>query len=167
MAIFQKKRDPILDREAKLERELAEVKARIRELDATLRSEAEAAPKMRSTARPGSGAAPARPVDEPGWEDLRPRGPGNPFTEPRTAVRHDAKGTARFDLVGTLRAWGSRLRRKPSRNPELVTYLAAGGIQGLPALRHERRVARNRFFIICAALAVVFLGIIYWWPAGR
>lgn len=167
MAIFQKKHDPILEKEARLKQQLAEVKARIREERARLRDEAEAATKVPSRPLAGAGTPPTRPAHEPDLEDLRPHGSDNPFNEPRTAVRHDARGTARFDLVGTWRAWWSRLRGKPSPNPELITYLAAGGIQGLPALRHERRVARNRFFIVCAALALVFLGIIYWWPSGR
>jgi hypothetical protein len=41
-----------------------------------------------------------------------------------------------------------------------VSYLAAGGIQGLRPLRREKRVARNRFFVLVAFLFFVLLGIL-------
>jgi len=167
MALFQKKRDPILEREARLKSELAEVEARIRKLDAELRRKAEAEPKVRSTTRPGvpTPAAAESPLAEPALEDLRPLAAKNPFETDAATARLNAQGMARFDLAGTLRRWWDRLRGKPRRNPrnpQLVTYLAAGGIEGLPALRHERRVARNRFLLVCAALTVLLVGIFYY-----
>jgi len=45
-------------------------------------------------------------------------------------------------------------------NPKLVHYLAAGSMQGLRPLRYEKRVARNRFFLLAAIVFVVLFGII-------
>jgi len=39
----------------------------------------------------------------------------------------------------------------------LISYLAAGSIQGLRPLRYEKRVARNRVF----ALTLVFLFVVW------
>jgi hypothetical protein len=102
-------------------------------------------------------------VGESGLEDLRPPGARNPFDAGGAPARFNARGVARFDLPATVRRGLERLRGRPPRNPRLVTYLAAGGIEGLPALRHERRVARNRFLLACGGLMIVFLGIFYWW----
>ena len=40
-----------------------------------------------------------------------------------------------------------------------MSYLAAGGIQGLSPLRREKRVARNRFIVLVSFLFLVLLGI--------
>ena len=51
--------------------------------------------------------------------------------------------------------------RGPSTtNPKLVSYLAAGGIQGLRPMRYEKRVARNRFMALVVILFMTLLGII-------
>jgi cell division protein FtsB len=39
-----------------------------------------------------------------------------------------------------------------------VSYLAAGGIQGLRPLRYEKRVARNRFIFFVVILFLALLG---------
>jgi len=51
-----------------------------------------------------------------------------------------------------------RLFRGPSTtNPKLVSYLAAGGLPGLRAMRYEKRVARNRFIVLVCFLVLVLL----------
>ena len=42
----------------------------------------------------------------------------------------------------------------------LVSYLAAGGIQGLRPLRYEKRVARNRFIVFTLILLVLLIGLL-------
>ena len=56
---------------------------------------------------------------------------------------------------------GIHLRGPSTNNPKLVSYLAAGGIQGLRPLRYERRVARNRFLALATFILLLLLGIIY------
>jgi hypothetical protein len=40
-----------------------------------------------------------------------------------------------------------------------VNYLAAGGVQGLRPLRYEKRVARNRFFVLVVVVTAVLVGL--------
>ncbi len=39
-----------------------------------------------------------------------------------------------------------------------MSYLAAGGLQGLRPLRYEKRVARNRFIALVLLLFLILLG---------
>jgi hypothetical protein len=48
-----------------------------------------------------------------------------------------------------------------------VSYLAAGGVQGLRPLRKEKRIARNRFIMFTVFLFLMLLGIIYVFVRGR
>ena len=51
--------------------------------------------------------------------------------------------------------------RGPStNNPKLVSYLAAGGIQGMRPLRREKRIARNRTIALAIMLLLILLGMI-------
>jgi len=54
----------------------------------------------------------------------------------------------------------NHFRGPSTTNPKLVSYLAAGGIQGLRPLRYEKRVARNRFILLVAVLFVILLGLV-------
>lgn len=167
MAWFEKRKDPLLERESRLKAQLADVAAQIEELNAEIH-QAEASPKWRSTARPHSAsAAPPEPAAPVAFEELRQKQPGRGGRKAATPARLNAQGVAKFDLAGMVRRWRQKLRPKNPRQPQLVTYLAAGGIQGLPALRHEKRVARNRFLLLCAAFLVALAGIGYWWTNLR
>jgi hypothetical protein len=66
----------------------------------------------------------------------------------------------KYDLPALLRRIRNHFRGPSTTNPKLVSYLAAGGIQGLRPLRYEKRVARNRFILFFAVLFLVLLGII-------
>lgn len=52
-------------------------------------------------------------------------------------------------------------------NPRLVSYLAAGGVQGLQPLRKEKRVARNRFILFVVFLMLVLLGTLWMFLHNR
>jgi hypothetical protein len=54
-----------------------------------------------------------------------------------------------------------QFKSTPAANPKLVSYLAAGSIQGLRPLRKEKRVARNRCVALAILLLLAFLGIYY------
>ncbi|MCB1126798.1 MAG: hypothetical protein KDM81_09900 [Verrucomicrobiae bacterium] len=167
MAWFEKRKDPLLERESRLKAQLAEVESQIAELDAAMQQTAPE-PKWRSTARPRAAAAASQEADNRATlEDLRQPRPGREARKPVSPARLNSQGVAKFDLAGMIRRWKQRFRRQSPRQPQLVTYLAAGSIQGLPALRHEKRVARNRFLLLCAAFLVVSAGIWYWWRGLR
>ena len=54
----------------------------------------------------------------------------------------------------------SQFRGRSAANPKLVSYLAAGSIQGLRPLRYEKRGARNRFIVVTVVFIFIVLGII-------
>ena len=69
-------------------------------------------------------------------------------------------GVRKYDLPGFLGRLRQHFRRPTTSNPRLVTYLAAGGVQGLRPLHYEKRVARNRFIVLVVVLFLVLLGVI-------
>jgi hypothetical protein len=162
MAWFKKKPDPISDRARVLNNEIAELEAKIQRLDAQLQRN-EVQPRLRSTAIPQgetvnhSSSEPVSrfvsAVQEPIFEEID-RDPLSPPGEPFTTPEHyNELGVRKYDLPALLRKVRNLFNGPSTTNPKLVSYLAAGGIQGLRPLRYEKRVARNRFI----ALVVVFL----------
>jgi hypothetical protein len=67
-------------------------------------------------------------------------------------------GVRKYDLPALLRRIRDHFRGPSTTNPRLVSYLAAGGIQGLRPLRYEKRVARNRFIFFFIILFLAMLG---------
>lgn len=168
MPWFRKKPDPISDRARVLNDEIARLDAQIKELGTQLQ-QGQSQPRLRSTAFPHVGpvnhpapATPTPPVppaaEEPIFEEvgqglLKARG------EPATTPDHyNELGVRRYDLTALLRRIRDHFRGPSTTNPKLVSYLAAGGIQGLRPLRYEKRVARNRFIGFVIVLFLVLLG---------
>jgi hypothetical protein len=122
-------------------------------------------PRLRSTALP-HGATVARTHEppppppaapEPVFEEVKPV-----RTDDETAPtdQFNDLGVRKYDLPGFLGRLRQHFRRPTTSNPRLVTYLAAGGVQGLRPLRYEKRVARNRFIVLVVVLFLVLLGVI-------
>jgi len=167
MAWFKKKPDPISDREQALNQEIAELEAEIKRLDAKVERDP-AQPRLRSTALPRgstvghevSEEAPRSAPHEPIFEDVD-RDPLKPATDPSSTPEHfNELGVRKYDLPALLRRIRSHFRGPSTTNPKLVSYLAAGGIQGLRPLRYEKRVARNRFIALVTVFFFILLGII-------
>ena len=72
----------------------------------------------------------------------------------------DRNRATHYDLLALLRRFRNQFRGPSTTNPKLVSYLAAGGLQGLRPLRYEKRVARNRFIALVIVLFLTLLGII-------
>ena len=166
MAWFKKKPDPISDRARMLSAEIDELEAEIQRLDAQLQRD-QAHPKLRAPALPqganvahavsDEGSPPAPPVHEPIFEDVD-RAPLAPVKEPAaTRDRYNELGVRKYDLPALLRRLRGFFHGPSTTNPKLVSYLAAGGIQGLRSPRYERRVARNRFILLVAFLFFLLL----------
>ncbi|MGO8928215.1 MAG: hypothetical protein ACLQU3_15200 [Limisphaerales bacterium] len=168
MAWFRKKPDPISDRARALNDEIARLDAQIKELGAQLQH-GHSQPRLRSTALPHgstvSHAAPTPPASpapaatgEPIFEEvaqdlLKPR------SEDATTPEHyNELGVRKYDLPALVRRIRDHFRGPSTTNPKLVSYLAAGGIQGLRPLRYEKRVARNRFIASVVFLFLLLLG---------
>jgi len=173
MAWFKKKIDPISEHERALADEIAELDVQIKHLGAQLQRD-QSQPRLRSTAVPHGAtigrsppantppaAAPRAPAGhEPIFEEL-----GQDLLKARhetttTPGHYNELGVRKYDLPALVRRLRNHFRGPSTTNPKLVSYLAAGGIQGLRPLRYEKRVARNRFIALVAILFVILLGLI-------
>jgi hypothetical protein len=167
MAWFRKKPDPISDRARALNEEIARLESQIHALDAQVQRD-QSQPRLRSTALPQGNtlghvtpapAAPPPPAPhEPIFEEV-----GQNLLEGRsdagaTPEHFNELGVRKYDLPALLRRIRGHFRGPSTSNPKLVSYLAAGGIQGLRPLRYEKRVARNRFIFFVIILFLALLG---------
>lgn len=166
MAWFRKKPDPISDRARALSGEIAALEEQIQRLDSQLQRD-QTQPRLRSTAVPSGAGVPYTdagpqplPAHEPIFEEvhldrLQARGEA-----PSTPDHYNELGVRKYDLPALLRRMRNHFRGPATTNPKLVSYLAAGGIQGLRPLRYEKRVARNRFIALVVVLFMILLGLI-------
>ncbi len=158
-----KKSDPISERARALNDQIASLEAEIKRLDNQLQHTP--APRLRSTAVPhGATVAraseplpPAHAAHEPVFEEVKPLRPADETTSPD---QFNEFGVRKYDLPGLFGRLRQHFRRPTTSNPRLVTYLAAGGVQGLRPLRYEKRVARNRFILVVIALFLILVGIL-------
>ncbi len=155
MSWFKKKPDPISDRARQLSSEIAKLEAHIKELDA--KAQQNPGPKLRSTAMPHSQhASEAGPTHDPIFEQVHP---ATPKGEGDTPDHYNELGVRKYDLPALINRIKNHLRGPSTTNPKLVSYLAAGGIQGLRPLRYEKRVARRRTVVLVVFLFLMLLGI--------
>ncbi len=166
MGWFKKKADPISDRARALNEQIAALEAQIKHLDTKLDA-GSSAPRLRSTTMPQGAAAPGHVPQPPA-----PAKPSEPIfeavdqnrlkarTEPASTPEHyNELGIRKYDLAAFLRRVRNHFRGPSTSNPKLVSYLAAGGIQGLRPMRYEKRVARNRFLLVFIGLLLLLVGV--------
>ena len=170
MAWFRKKPDLISDRERALSDEIAQLEVQIKELDGQMQRN-HSQPRLASTALPHgasvahaasapSAGTSAPVVHEPYFEETQ-RDWSKAQEETSTAPEHfNDLGMRKYDFPALLRRIRDQFRGPSTTNPKLVSYLAAGGIQGLRPLRYEKRVARNRFIVFVGFLVLVLVGIL-------
>jgi hypothetical protein len=170
MAWFRKKADPISDRARALNEEIAELEAQIQKLDGRLQRN-HSHPRLRSTALPhgstvnhasqsSNSTSTGPPPQEPIFEEVD-RNRLKAQAEAAAAPHHDEDlGVRKYGFSALLRRFRGHFHGPPTTNPKLVSYLAAGGIQGLRPMRYEKRVARNRFIALVVILFFTLLGII-------
>jgi len=155
--------DPINERARALNDQIASLEAEIRRLDSQLQHTP--VPRLRSTAVPHGATvvrsvppAPPPPPSEPVFEEVKPM---RPPAQADTPEHFNELGIRKYDLPGFFERLSRHFRRPTTSNPRLVTYLAAGGVQGLRPLRYEKRVARNRFIFFAGALFLLLLGTLW------
>ncbi len=166
MALFKKKPDPISDRARALNSEIAALEAQIRKYETRLERSAPVptapgASAARAHAPSGFSARQPSPARrEAPWEEVDHR----PLTADaglsNDIVHVNELGIQKYDLPGLLSKVRGFFRAPTTSNPKLVSYLAAGGIQGLRPLRYEKRVARNRFIVFALILLVLLIGLL-------
>ncbi len=173
MAWFKKKADPISDRARVLGDQIDELETQIRKLDAELQNPP-SQPRLRSTAVPHGAtlnhsprvaqSAPtplsALSAHEPIFEEVDSDRLTARIEVTSTPEHYNDLGVRKYDLPALLRHLRNHFHGPSTTNPKLVSYLAAGGIQGLRPLRYEKRVARNRFIALVVILFVILLGLI-------
>jgi hypothetical protein len=169
MPWLKKKADPISERARVLNSEIASLESEIQKLDSQLQN-GSAQPRLRSTAfpsavsrtesQPDSEVASSRRTEEPIFEEVAPNRLEAKAEQPTTPEHYNALGVRKYDLPALFRRVQNHFRGPSTTNPKLVSYLAAGGIQGLRPLRYEKRVARNRFIVFVVFLFLVLLGVL-------
>jgi len=177
MAWLRRKPDLISDRARALNDQIARLESQIKALDTQLQHD-HSPLRLRSTALPqGStvsrrapeAVSPAAPAaEEPIFEEvdqdlLKARGE----EAASTPEHYNELGVRKYDLQALLRRIREHFRGPSTTNPKLVSYLAAGGIQGLRPLRYEKRVARNRFMFFVVILFLALLGTLWVFLKGH
>ena len=167
MGWFTKRPDPISERARALNGEIARLESQIKELGSHLQQD-QYQPRLRSTALPHGGtlshATPAPPPPpppaqhEPIFEEVGHEVLEGGSEAGTTPEHFNELGVRKYDLSALLRRIRDHFRGPSTTNPKLVSYLAAGGIQGLRPLRYEKRVARNRFIFFVIMLFLALLG---------
>jgi hypothetical protein len=172
MGWLKNKPDPVSDRARALTDEIEELEAQIKRLNNRAQRN-DSRPRLRSTAMPGGqtlNRAPSVPVPEaPAPPEISA---AEPIFEPvdrdrlkgeavKTTPQHfNELGVRKYDLPALWQRIRTHFRGPSTPNPKLVSYLAAGGIQGLRPLRYEKRVARNRFIALVLFLFAMLLGVV-------
>jgi hypothetical protein len=170
MGLFKKKSDPLSDRARALNQEIAQLEAQIKKLDSRMQKD-DSQPRLRSTALPhgttvshqndADPAPPAASPQEPIFEEIdRDRLKPPAAASEETPQHFNDLGMRKYDLAALFKRWRNHFQGPSTTNPRLVSYLAAGGIQGLRPLRYEKRVARNRFIALVIVLFLTLLGIV-------
>jgi len=176
MAWLKKKPDPLSDRACALSTEIASLEAQIKRLDAQLQR-GQSHPRLRSTAVPHGATVPHTtsttalpPVPaprEPIFEEVDQARLKERQDHASTPEHYNELGVRKYDFPALLSRVGNLFRGPTPMNPKLVSYLAAGGVQGLRPLRKEKRVARNRVIALAVFLFLMGLGVVYMFVRSR
>ena len=177
MGWLHKKSDPVTERARALNSEIAALEAQIKQLDGQLQR-GSSHPRLRSTAVPHGAtirhatldaepAAPPAGATEPVFEEVSQERITSRSESINAPELFNELGVRKYDLPALLRRLRHFFQGPNTSNPKLVSYLAAGGVQGLRPLRKEKRVARNRFIFFAALLFLGLFGILWWFLRTR
>jgi hypothetical protein len=153
MGLLRRKTDPLSDRARELSSEIASLEQKIRAYENNL---------QRLQPPPG-GPGPRNDFARGGdlnLEQIGRRPLADDLELERDIVHVNELGVQKYDLPGLVSRVRGFFRAPTTSNPKLVSYLAAGGIQGLRPLRYEKRVARNRFIFFALILLLLLIGLL-------
>lgn len=167
MRFNKKKVDPLSDRAKTLNSQIEALEGEIKQLSKAL-EESKRQPRMRSTVYP-PGAAP--PVSSPPPEHPVPAHPvfesvdhdclQDPTLGKPAPDRYNQLGMKKLDLTALWDKFRQQLHGPAPANPRLVSFLAAGSVQGLRPLRIEKRIYRRRFLLLAGILFLLLWGLAY------
>lgn len=179
MGWLKKKSDPLTEKARSLNAEIAALEAQIKRLDTQVQR-GPAQPRLRSTAVPHGSTVPharsepefapvqTAPVPrEPVFEAVDQDRLKTRSESASTPEHYNELGVRKYDFPALLQRIRNMFHGPTTMNPRLVSYLAAGGVQGLRPLRYEKRVARNRFILLATALFLILLGTFWWFMRSR
>jgi len=177
MGWLRKKSDPVTERSRALTSEIAALEAQIKQLDDQLQRGPNH-PRLRSTAVPrgatirhtaldAEASAPPPATAGPVFEEVSQERITSRSENSNAPELFNELGVRKYDLPALLRRLRGFFHGPNTSNPKLVSYLAAGGVQGLRPLRKEKRVARNRFIFFAALLFLGLFGILWWFLRTR
>jgi hypothetical protein len=109
---------------------------------------------------PGLDATPRALEPDPGSGLRRECGATSAAGPSDTGASSGEPGVGKFDLLKAWRRLQQPFARSVASNPKLISYLAAGTIQGLSSFHYERRVMRNRVLALLLLLSLAIWGII-------
>lgn len=164
MSLFRKKVDPISDRARTLNSEIAALEAQIRKYETSL-EEASAAAAASPALHGKASSAASRRQPPPAVHELKLEDMGHSQLTSEAELKNEVAyvnelGVRKYDLPGLISKVRGFFRAPTTSNPKLVSYLAAGGIQGLRPLRYEKRIARNRFIVFALILLALLIGLL-------
>jgi len=163
MAWFNKKADPISQRARALNDEIAALESKIKKYQSQIGPTPTGA-KFRSTAVPRQTTPPRKDVPAtpvaPVFEKVDTKRLMKPTEGTTTPEHYNEFGVRKFDLPALIQRLRETFHGPTTSNPKLVSYLAAGGIQGMRPLRREKRIARNRFLGLVVILLLALLGLL-------
>ena len=146
------------------------MESQIKRLDSQLQQR-QSHPRLRSTAVPHGATVKhtqESPAHEPVFEDVGRNLLDASHEDGGTTPGHfNEMGVRKYDLPGLLKRMRNFIHGPTASNPKLVSYLAAGGVQGLRPMRYEKRVARNRFIALATLFFLLLTGIIWWYYHNR
>lgn len=146
MPMFARKpEDPLAARQKKLEAELARLQSQLGRL-----ASEPPAPLPPRSGNPETSPAPFAPPLAP---------PPAPMTTATRTGHFNDLGARKWDLAAAWEKLMNHLQGPTGNNPRLTKMLAAGSIHGLRPLRHEKRVARNRFIALFVTLFLILVGV--------
>lgn len=144
----------ITSRAQDLQLEITDLTSKISQLQTQLGRTAPVSPPTTQLLEPPPQAA---PIAIPEMDCTPPRRTVEEFN---TAAHYNAQGMRKFDLFGLWLRLREYLGPIGPPNPKFTTYLAVNAVAGLPALRREKKVARNRVIVLALILIIVLWAVL-------
>ncbi len=160
MMIWKRNQTAHPTRASRLQGEIDDLTCKIAELESRLGRVPTPAPAAAPIEPPTplTPAVLAAPAPFPAAVDFAP--PRRAKPEFNTAAHYNRMGVRKFDLHRLWLSLRESLGPSGPPNPKFTTYLAVNAVAGLPALKREKRVARNRVVVLGILLLLILWAVL-------